>query len=129
VSDSSVRSWLAEQLKPLLPEGWRLLEVSSLPDTLSTVTVVLKHLGMRPLAEAPKGHLLNEVVVTIADPHGNLDKADDELDNNVLDLVHALDSVKKIIFTEAKKVLVDERWLGWDITCSTITRKKEPTNG
>lgn len=124
-SDETVRGWLEEQLVPLLPAKWRVIPYQRMPQTLDRPTVLFKQLSFTPLPEAPAGHLQVEVVITVADPHSDQDRAEDALDDEVLELVFALDSLNNLTWSTAQKVLVNETYLGWDITCSTISAKKE----
>lgn len=125
MSDQTLHDWLAERLEPLMPEAWKLAPGMETPETIGVVTVAIKHLKIAPLAEAPKGHLTNQMVVTIANPHTDQVKSEAALDDDVLILVQALQDVKNLGFTEANKVLVNNTYLGWDISCSIISKKKE----
>lgn len=128
--NTTVREWLEDALKPVLPSGWRIIPNQRIPETIDRITVVIKHIRIAPLAEAPKGHLSNDVIITVADPHTDQARAEDALDDEVLELVNALQTIAGITWTGADKVLVNTTDnLGWDIACSIISRKKAPTNG
>lgn len=94
-----------------------------MPQTIEGITVVLKHSQMERLAEAPQGSLRNTVVLTVVDPHEDQTAAENALDDSVLELVTAIDTLPKINWTNAEKVLVDP-YLGWDITLTVITEKE-----
>jgi len=125
MSDDTIRGWLETRLKPLLPDAWSFTPTMGMPETLSRITVAIKHMSIDPLAEAPRGHLDNEVVVTVADPHTDQAKAEVALDDQVLELVNALDGIEGLAFKGAKKVSVTDTYIGWDITCQIISKKKE----
>ncbi|WP_349902607.1 hypothetical protein [Parafrigoribacterium humi] len=120
----SLRVWLDEQLTPLLPSGWTLIPNQRMPETITVTTVVLKHLEIERLDAAPLGQLRNTVVLTVADAHQNQTTAENELDESVLTLCTALDALKNLNWTGAKKVLVNDTYLGWDITLTVITSKE-----
>jgi len=125
MSDSqSVREWLTEQITPLLDDSWRILPNQRMPATIDRITVVVKYTAMERLAEAPQTHLRNTVTLTIADPHEDQVKAEDALDDAVLALCTVLDSLPRIGWTGAQKVLVNETYLGWDITLTVISGKE-----
>jgi hypothetical protein len=125
VSGKSVRQWLQDELTPLLPTGWKVLPNQVGTETLSKVTVVIKHLGIKKLSEAPVHHLSNDVTITIIDPHTDQVRAENALDDSVLELVTALDSLPGLTFISAKKVFADETYLGWDIETTIHSRKEK----
>lgn len=122
--DIPVRVWLENTIKPLLPAGWRIKPNQVDPNTIDRVTVIFKFTEFVALSEAPVGHLQCEVVLTIIDPQSDLVKAENSLDDAVLELVTALDFAKGLRWTRAAKVLAYEKYLGWDITTQIISRKK-----
>lgn len=121
---SSLRDWIDEQLTPLLPDAWSLIPNQRIPETINATTVVLKHLKIERLEEAPLGQLRNTVTLTVADPHQDQVTAENELDESVLTLCTALDALPKLNWTGAEKVLVSDTYLGWDITLTVITSKE-----
>lgn len=120
----SVRDYLKAELTPLLPTGWKFIPNQRMPETISKTTVVLKHTQMERLAEAPLGQLRNTVILTVADPHQDQIRAENALDDSVLELVSAIDTLVPINWTAAQKVLVNDTYLGWDITLTVITNKE-----
>lgn len=124
-SDIPVRDWLQEQLTPLLPPSWQIIPNQVMPQTLSRITVVIKHLEMERLAEAPLGSLRHQIILTVADPHEDQVKAENALDDEVLKLCTALDSLDGLTWTGAKKVAVRDPYIGWDITLTVISTKKK----
>lgn len=120
----SVRDYLTAELTPLLPSTWKIIANQRVPETFDTVAVILKHLHIETLAEAPIGSLRNRVLITIADPHTDQVRAENALDEAVLELCTALDGHSRIIWTGADKVLVTDTYLGWDITVEVITEKE-----
>lgn len=121
---SNVRDYLKTEITPLLPATWSIIPNQKIPETISKITVVLKHLRILPLAEASIGSLRHHVTVTVADPHGDQVLAENALDNAVLELLTALDGHSKIVWTDATKVLVNDTYLGWDISLEVITQKE-----
>lgn len=122
---SSVRDWLKEQLGPLLPSGWVIIPNQRMPETIDRITVIIKHSEMERLAEAPIGNLRHRVILTIADPHEDDVKAENALDDSVLELVTALDGLAQISWSTARKVAVQDPYIGWDIELSVITKKED----
>ena len=124
MSDNSPRQWLLNTIKPLVPTEWRVLPNQVDPKTIDRVTVLFKFVGLTRLPEAPTGWLLNELVITVLDPHSDHVLAEDALDDDVLQLVTALDSIPQMAWTKAAKVLAFDTYLGWDITAQILTQKE-----
>jgi hypothetical protein len=123
VSGESVREWLSGELTALLPESWRIIPNQRTPETLDTVTVILVHQKINPSPEA-LGCLTNKVTLTVVDPHTDSTRAEDALDEEVLALVTALGAHTRIKFTEARKVSINETYLGWDVDTEVLSQKE-----
>lgn len=125
-TDTTLRAWFSAQLKPLLPSTWRYIPNQMTPATITVPTLVYKLLEIEPLPEAPLGALRHRIVLTLLSPNEDDVKAEDALDNDVIALITALDPHSTIAWETARKVR-DEKTsrLGWDITVTTITTKKE----
>lgn len=122
-SNLPVRAWLQQQLEPLLPAKWRIIPNQSMPQTIDRPTLIIKHLEMERLEEAPLGSLRHQITITVADPHEDQVKAEDALDDEVLQLCTALDALSGLTWTGAKKVAVRDPYIGWDITLTVISTK------
>lgn len=121
-----VRGWLDEHLKPLLPEGWRWVPEQRNLDTLDAVTVIWKQSRILPHAAAPLGAVRVEGTLTVATPHTDIARAEESLDDAVIELCSALDGLDGIAWTEATKVSLGESGpLGYDIQVWT-TYTPEP---
>lgn len=126
MSDETVREWLTANLKPLLPTGWKWLDSERAVDVTAAVTVQWKQRRIAPLPEAPLSHLGVEGILAVSSPRVDIERAEDDLDDAVLELVAAIQSLQGIRFTEATKVAADEQRLGYDLSLTVITNKKEP---
>jgi len=121
----SVRDYLVAELT--FPESWRLIPNQRMPEKIEQTTVILKHLRMEKLAEAPVGNLRNTVILTVADPHTDQVEAENALDEAVLTLITALDGHIRINWTLAEKVAIRDPYIGWDVTLTVITTKPTTT--
>lgn len=120
----TLRAWFTDQVRPNLPAGWRYIPNQNTPSTISVVTVVYKLLELEPLPEAPMGSIRNTIVLTVLSPHEDDVKAEDALDNDVIDLLTALDGHPTISWTRAHKVRdAKTDRLAWDIDLTVITSK------
>lgn len=126
-AEPTVREWLETALTPLLPSTWRIIPNQSGIQTIDQVVVVFKQTEIEPLTQAPSGTLSNKVIITIIDPNSDPKTAENALDDTVLELVSALDSLPGLNWSGAKKVIVNDTYLGWDITTTIISKKKVST--
>lgn len=117
-----IRSTLVDGLRPLLPRGWKLVPYRTVPDDINQTTVWVKLDTIDKLPEAPaSGTNLCTFVVTIASTKASLQEADADLDDRVIELVHALDALPLVRRASARQVAVTEVHLGYDITVEVLT--------
>lgn len=122
----SVRTWLDTNLAPLFPEGWRWVPYQRNTDSLDAVTVQWKQSRILPLSEAPMGVLRVEGTVTVMSPRTDVERAEEELDEAIVDLLAAIDALAGLAWTEATKVVVNDGGnFGWDISVWTTATKNE----
>jgi hypothetical protein len=119
---STARDKLAGLLKPLLPRGWAIVPYARNLDALSRTTVMLHATAIRPAPAAPQGAVEVDYVVSVITHLTEPTKASEALDENVLDLMHALDSADWLLIKEATPTEFQKQ-LAWDITITVITRK------
>lgn len=125
MSSKTLRAWFSAQIKPLLPTTWRYIPNQDTPATITVPTLVYKLLEIEPLPAAPLGALRHRIVLTLLSPHEDDVKAEDALDNDVIDLITALDPHSAIAWESARKIRDPKSSrLGWDITVTTITTKE-----
>jgi hypothetical protein len=122
-----VRAWLADYLKPLLPEGWRPIVPNARDvDEVDAVTVVLKHVRMERLASAPLGHLRHDVVMTVISPFKAVEAAEDDLDDALTKVLTALSKSSLVTWTSADKVRTGDAW-AWDINVQVLSNTDPET--
>lgn len=124
MSDEPIRDWLEERLKDLLPSDWVIRKNQVQTGTLSKVTVTFKLMRIRKSPAAPAGELENEIIITIAHPSTDIVQAEDALDDQVIELLTAIDLTEGIYWTLAEKVQVGDTYLGWDITAQIYSQKQ-----
>ncbi|GAB3118409.1 hypothetical protein [Glaciibacter psychrotolerans] len=117
------RKDLAALLKPLLPRTWKIVEHQTTTDVLTVTKVTLKQLRIVRTPAAPQGAHDIEFIVTITSALTDPARAEDELDDQVNMLIHALDRAG-IPWSSAAKVL-DGDSLAYDITL-TLTSTPDP---
>lgn len=81
------------------------------------------------LTPAPVRHAWyqGEVSVHVASPHDDPDRAEDDLDAALADVLHALDQpdAEGIIWTTARRGTLDGKYPSWEITCTATILKDE----
>ncbi|MDJ0336436.1 hypothetical protein QMG83_14510 [Salinibacterium sp. G-O1] len=120
----TLREQLADQLRPLLPAAWKLVDVERNVDATNTPVVQLKLGDIAKTDAAPQGMFTSTWTITIISPHQDITKAEYQLDDDVIDLLFALDTIPGVQWSAAKKVAVDETRLGWDITTEMHVQKE-----
>lgn len=127
MSHSTARAYLDEVFAPLLPEEWKWIPYQRNLDALESVTVVWKQSTLSRLREAPIGTVLVEGTITILSPHQDVERAEEDLDEAVLDLVLAIDSLPALAWSGATKVSLNDTFFGYDLTVSTtVTAPTSP---
>ena len=120
----SVRDWLEKQLKPILPDNWMIRKNHTSDGLNAKVTVTFKHQRISKTSAAPGASLENRVVITVTHPSTDQAQAENALDDQVLEVCSALDTIENLDWTEAEKVLDNDR-LAWDITTLIYSKKKD----
>lgn len=117
------RKRLAQLLAPMLPPAWRIIawQDSLSRDTLSTTVVMLKQRTIKRAPAAPAGAHIVEFVVTIATALSDPAKAEDDLDDSVNALIHALES-SRIHWESATKVQAGSDTLAYDLTVQILSQ-------
>ncbi|MGO2658425.1 MAG: hypothetical protein ACTH9T_04840 [Mycetocola reblochoni] len=120
---TSARHQLAAALTPLLPPTWRIVPYERSIDRPSSVVVMLKQSTITRHPSAPDGAHLVEFVVTIISPHEDNAAAEDQLDDGVIELTHALDDAG-LGWDTATKVSFADRFMAYDIAVNITTTKE-----
>lgn len=120
------RRWITDQVKPLLPRRWELAAYTRKPDDLAAPTVVVTLQKIERLPEAPFGSQLVTYLITIIDPAADWSQADSNLDDEIVDLIAALDSTRNdagvpiLRWTSADRNTWNDLYLAFDITVTAI---------
>jgi len=121
------RGWVMQSLKPLLPRGWDLIPYSRTPESIEKTTVLVGLQNITRLPEAPMSSHVTEYVVTVVSPASDLAQADADLDDDIADLLHAIDNARDdkgfpvLAWTRAERRVYGDFNLAFDITVSVIT--------
>lgn len=120
------RRWVTDRLKPVLPRRWTVAPYTRKPDELSGPTVVITLQKIQRLPEAPLGSQIVTYLVTVIDPAADFAQADQNLDDEIVDLISGLDSVRNEDGTPVLRWITADRntwndiYLCFDITVEVI---------
>lgn len=120
------RRWVTDRLKPSLPRRWTLWTYTRTPDELSGPTVVVTLQKITRLPQAPLGSQLVTYLVTVIDPATDWSQADKNLDDEIVDLIAGLDSVRNedgmpvLRWTSADRNTWNDTYLAFDITVEVV---------
>lgn len=125
------RPWLAWYLADLVPAGWKIIDSFTLPKTIDAPTVTITHTKIEKQPAAPMSdNLVNTMVIRVTDPHEDLERAEDALDEEVLDLQYVLKRSDRVVWLDAEKVKADDNpYLAWDINVQVLSTHTPPTEG
>lgn len=120
-SAGAVRSWLAGEIAPLLPEDWRIVPGISSVKTLLVPAVYFEFTQLEKVSELPTGHARAVFDLIVVDPRTDLTAAEDQVDDHLVDLVLALDGHQQINWTGARKESIAEQFFGWRVALTVLT--------
>ena len=119
----SARSDLASALKPHLPKRWMVVRADRPIDEIVVPTLMISQRTIEPAPNAAGNHLVT-FRLTIMDPHDDENAAEDALDDEVDDLLFALDQVDGLWWTEAQKLTAQGK-RAYQITLKAASARKE----
>lgn len=120
---STLRNELRDRLRPVIPARYVLRPNGLALETITKPVLQIKQLGIRPAEEGGTGQLKVEMVLTMVSPLTSPQKAEDELDDDVVEMLAALDTIGWLTWTRADKRTTgpDDRYLAYDITTEITT--------
>ena len=112
-----VRPHVVDYLRSVAPATWDVKPGIVTPGALAKTTIFVEYARLTPLPAAPLGRVRAEFTVAIVDHRTDLSKAEDSIDEDVVDLITVLDKHPTILWTLAEKANVND-YLGWKIDLS-----------
>jgi len=117
---AGIRAWLAATMLPLLPEQWRIVDGLAEVKTLTVPAVYFEYSGIEKADEWPPGHVRAVIDMIVVDPHTDIVKAEDAVDELVVQLLVALDGHHQINWSSARKQAIGDSFLGWRVSVSVL---------
>jgi hypothetical protein len=121
-----IRNYVIDEITKKLPKAWNFIPYQSNFDELGAKhpVILLKLQGFKRSPAAPTGLNVAEYVLTIVVPGTDPEPVENDLDDKIIDLVHAIEGIKNLTWTEAKRVTVGATNQGYDITLEVTTQKE-----
>lgn len=119
----SPRNVLAELLAPVTA-GMKTIRSYAGLERLEQPVMIIKQNRIEPHPALPTNSHLIGFVVTIASPYADVDRAEDQLDGLVNDLIHAIDDTDSIMWTSADRTQVQDQFHAYDINVQLISKKE-----
>lgn len=123
--DITVRDFIAGYLTPLMPDNWLIVPTVEPPAVLTKPTVTITHHLITPDSQSAGGLsvLSNEVIVRITSEKKDFEVAENNLDDAVLGLMHALGKSDRISLVRAeKKTIENTPYLCWEVTLKVLSQ-------
>jgi hypothetical protein len=118
------RTLLMQQLKPLLPDEWRLIKYEDNSDEPDRLTVKVRQRGVARLKEAPQGFYTTQFVLELITPETDPAKAEDSLDVALFVFLDILDTINPTLWQSTQKILdALVKRLAYDVTINLVTKK------
>lgn len=121
MSTTTVRTALYDALKPLLIGKYSLRPNGTNLEQIAKPTVLVRLLTIQPTPERPLSSLTLGYTVTLASPKTSPQQAENDLDGDVFEILQRLDQIESVEWSQASKVTVSDKYLGYDITVSMLT--------
>ena len=102
----NVRQHVESVLRPLLPDHWKLFRYVPTDEVRNVPQVILSFTRYERNPGAPRGPRLAVFTLTLLDFHKEPGPADDHLDDELMDLLNALDEISEttnITWTTAER--------------------------
>ena len=119
---TTARQQVAAALTPLLPKTWKLVDYMTSFDSITSPTVMLHVSDINPFPQAPQGLLLVTMEATVLASNKDSSRAWGVLDDQVLELIHDLDTIEAVAFVTAEPLSYSGHF-GWNIRFTIPTEK------
>jgi len=108
MADVNLREFVTDKLQPLLPPSWRLIPFTRKLDVIVQPVVMLNLQTVTRLQSAPQSHRLVSYTLTIIEPKADPKLSADSLDDELIDLLNAIDELENFSWKTATRVVFGE---------------------
>lgn len=119
------RLTLQQGIRPHLPKGWLIKPTSAKTDNVSATVVQFQQTRVEKMPQAPRGKLAIEFLMTIKSGKEQTQAAENDLDDAVVQLLHALTKAG-FLWRDCDKALFDNQTrMGYQLTVTITSDPKE----
>lgn len=119
-----IRGWVLAGLKPALPKGWRLIPYGTDPGAIDRVTVLVWVESINREVNAPNTHRRVAYTLTVIEPKTEPGASDDALDNDLFDLLDALDESPNLTWSNGQRITWADSYPAYSITLEALIKKE-----
>lgn len=116
---------LQSGIRPLLPKSWLIKPTSAKTDNVDATVVQFQQVRIEKLAQAPRGKLAIEFLMTIKSGKEQTQAAENDLDTEIVDLLFALTRAGFLWRDCDKRLFDNQTRLGYELTVTVTTEPKE----
>lgn len=112
----NARAAVAQALSEALPT-YRVINHSRTIDRVDQRTILVWQDGLTPHPPAGRDGIQVRLTVLVLTPHADVERADDDLEAALLDVLAVLHPLDSVLWTDAERgVFGDDTWNGYKIT-------------
>ncbi|GMM94756.1 hypothetical protein [Microbacterium sp. MTN4-26] len=127
---ATVRKTLRDTIKPLLPQRWRIVPSLEATKTLTVPAVYFVFGSVSPEADGqrlPPGHVFCDFDLVLVVPQKDTEKAEEAVDEALLDLILALEWLPDVAWNTAEKIRLETGQIVWRVQVSVLASTPQPT--
>lgn len=104
MADVNLREFITDALKPLLPPSWTLIPYPRNIDVITKPVAMLKLQTVKRTEAAPQGARTLSYILTVIEPKSDPKAGQDSLDDELIDLLNAIDQLNNVVWKTAERV-------------------------
>lgn len=116
----TARAFVADVLEGVIPAEWKMTPTLEAAKRLDVPGVYLEYTRIERADDLPPGHARVVIYASVIDPNTDTAQGENAVDDEVVELVTAIDAHPLISWTEAEKLRLPTGELGWRITLNLI---------
>ncbi|WP_067194170.1 hypothetical protein [Microbacterium sp. XT11] len=117
----SVREYIADQIRPNIPDGWKLEPGIPTLGTLAAPVLWIEYTGFEPAEEAPLAKINVSADLCIATHKTDITKGEGDADEHVAALYEAVFAAHTFYRISARKAVFNDAYVGWRLSINVIT--------
>jgi len=112
----SMRSAAVDALTGVLPNTWTIIDDERSLNAITRPTLLVSVRSFTPSDYAPLSKITVTLALMILSAHTDAKAAEDDLDELIVELLAAVNTLPNLTWSEANKVVHLDRYMGYEIT-------------